>query len=155
MSGGLLIGIASALSTKYVTDITWLNGLPPSIPFVVLFVALLVTPRRLLALRRPPPLPPPHSVYNAPARVSMLGGAIVIGVLVFIPDLVGVKLAAWTVALLYLILFLSLGLLVRTSGQVSARAARARSHRQGAASFGHLVSDYHLPWLPARYSWPV
>ena len=50
--GGLLIGIAAALSTKYVGDITWLGGLPPSLPFIVLFVALLVTPRRLLALRR-------------------------------------------------------------------------------------------------------
>ncbi len=145
--GGLLIGIASALSTKYVTNITWLNGLPPSIPFIVLFVALLVTPRRLLALRRTAPLPPPHPTYTAPARVNVLGGAVCVGLLLFIPDLVGVKLAAWTIAVLYVILFLSLGLLVRTSGQVS--LAQLGLAAVGAASFGHLVSDYHIPWLPA------
>ena len=145
--GGLLIGIAAALSTKYINDITWLGGLPPSIPFIVLFVALLVTPRRLLALRRSPPPPPPHASYRAPARVNLLAAAVLVAVLLFIPDLVGVKLAAWTVALLYVILFLSLGLLVRTSGQVS--LAQLGLAAVGAAAFGHLVSDHHVPWLPA------
>ena len=145
--GGLLIGIAAALSTKYINDITWLGGLPPSIPFIVLFVALLVTPRRLLALRRTPPPPPPHASYTAPRRVNLIVGAVLVGVLLFIPDLVGVKLASWTVALLYVILFLSLGLLVRTSGQVS--LAQLGLAAVGAAAFGHLVSDHHVPWLPA------
>jgi len=145
--GGLLIGIAAALSTKYINDITWLGGLPPSIPFIVLFVALLVTPRRLLALRRSPPPPPPHASYRAPTRVNLLAAAVLVAVLLFIPDLVGVKLAAWTVALLYVILFLSLGLLVRTSGQVS--LAQLGLAAVGAAAFGHLVSDHHVPWLPA------
>jgi ABC-type branched-subunit amino acid transport system ATPase component/branched-subunit amino acid ABC-type transport system permease component len=145
--GGLLIGIAAALSTKYINDVTWLGGLPPSIPFIVLFVALLVTPRRLLALRRTPPPPPPHSSYTAPPRVSILGAALLVGVLVFIPEIVGVKLASWTVALLYVILFLSLGLLVRTSGQVS--LAQLGLAAVGAAAFGHLVSDHGIPWLPA------
>ena len=145
--GGLLIGIAAALSTKYINDITWLGGLPPSIPFIVLFVALLVTPRRLLALRRSPPPPPPHASYRVPTRVNLLAAAVLVAVLLFIPDLVGVKLAAWTVALLYVILFLSLGLLVRTSGQVS--LAQLGLAAVGAAAFGHLVSDHHVPWLPA------
>src|SRR3954449_7891375 len=146
-AGGLLIGIAAALSTKYINDVTWLGGLPPSIPFIVLFVALLVTPRRLLALRRTPPPPPPHSSYTAPGRVNLLAAAVLVGVLLFIPELVGVKLAAWTVALLFVILFLSLGLLVRTSGQVS--LAQLGLAAVGAAAFGHLVSDHHIPWLPA------
>src|SRR4029077_518001 len=95
--GGLVIGLAAALSTKYINDITWLGGLPPSIPFIVLFVALLVTPRRLLALRRSPP-PPPHASYRAPTRVNVIAGMVLVGVLLFIPYLVGVKLASWTVA---------------------------------------------------------
>ncbi len=36
---------------------SWLGGLPASLPFIVLFVALLVTPKAKLALRRPPPPP--------------------------------------------------------------------------------------------------
>ena len=146
--GGLLIGIAAALSTKYVNDITWLGGLPPSIPFIVLFVALLVTPRRLLALRRTPPAAASARVVHAPAAGEHpRAPSSLVAVLLFIPDLVGVKLAAWTVALLYVILFLSLGLLVRTSGQVS--LAQLGLAAVGAAAFGHLVSDHHVPWLPA------
>ncbi len=145
--GGLLIGIAAALSTKYVADITWLGGLPPSIPFIVLFVALLVTPKRLLALRRQPPPPPPHAAYNAPLRVSIGGAVVVVGLLAFVPDLVGNNLAAWTLAVMSVILFLSLGLLVRTSGQVS--LAQLGLAAVGAAAFGHFASDHGIPWFPA------
>ncbi len=145
--GGLLIGIAAALSTKYVGDINWLGGLPISIPFIVLFVALLVTPRRLLALRRTPPPPPPHSTYTAPGRVSIGGAVLLVGFLVLVPDLVGLKLAAWTIAVMYVVLFLSLGLLVRLSGQVS--LAHLGLAAVGAAAFGHLVSDHGVPWLLA------
>ncbi len=145
--GGLLIGIAAALSTKYVGDINWLGGLPISIPFIVLFVALLVTPRRLLALRRTPPPPPPHSAYTAPARVSIGGAVLLVGFLALVPDIVGLKLAAWTVAVMYVVLFLSLGLLVRLSGQVS--LAHLGLAAVGAAAFGHLVSDHGIPWLLA------
>ncbi len=144
--GGLLIGVAAALSTKYVGDINWLGGLPISIPFIVLFVALLVTPRRLLALRRSPP-PPPHSAYTAPPRVSIAGAVLLVGFLVLVPDIVGLKLAAWTIAVMYVVLFLSLGLLVRLSGQVS--LAHLGLAAVGAAAFGHLVSDHGIPWLPA------
>jgi ABC-type branched-subunit amino acid transport system ATPase component/ABC-type branched-subunit amino acid transport system permease subunit len=145
--GGLLIGIVAALSTKYVGDINWLGGLPISIPFIVLFVALLVTPRRLLALRRSPPPPPPHSAYTAPARVSIGGAVLLVGFLALVPDIVGLKLAAWTIAVMYVVLFLSLGLLVRLSGQVS--LAHLGLAAVGAAAFGHLVSDHGIPWLLA------
>jgi ABC-type branched-subunit amino acid transport system ATPase component/branched-subunit amino acid ABC-type transport system permease component len=146
-AGGLAIGLLAGLSTKYISDISWLGGLPPSIPFVVLFIALLVTPRRLLALRRTPPPPRPRVRYTAPPRVSLAGSAIVVGVLVFIPDMVGFKLAAWTIALTYVILFLSLGLLVRTSGQVS--LCQLGFAAVGAAAFGHLMTDHGVPWLLA------
>jgi ABC-type branched-subunit amino acid transport system ATPase component/branched-subunit amino acid ABC-type transport system permease component len=145
--GGLLIGIAAALSTKYVGDITWLGGLPISIPFIVLFVALLVTPRRLLALRRTAPAPPPRVAYSAPVRVRIVGAAVLVGFLVLVPEFVGLKLAAWTIAVMYVVLFLSLGLLVRLSGQVS--LAQLGLAAVGAAAFGHLVSDHGVPWLLA------
>ena len=38
--GGLLLGIGAALCTKYVGDVQWLGGLPASLPFIVLFIAL-------------------------------------------------------------------------------------------------------------------
>ncbi len=48
---------------------------------------------------------------------------------------------------MYVVLFLSLGLLVRLSGQVS--LAHLGLAAVGAAAFGHLVSDHGIPWLPA------
>jgi ABC-type branched-subunit amino acid transport system ATPase component/ABC-type branched-subunit amino acid transport system permease subunit len=143
--GGLVLGVAAALSTKYISDVSWLANVPASLPFIVLFVALLVTPRAKLALRRPPPPPPPRVAYTAPARVSIPGAVIVIVLLAFVPDLVGTKLAAWTLGVMYIVLFLSLGLLVRTSGMVS--LCQLAFAAVGAATYGNLVTDHGVPWL--------
>ena len=145
--GGLLLGIGAALCTKYVGDVQWLGGLPASLPFIVLFIALLVTPRAKLTLRRPPPPPPPRVAYTAPARVSITGAVLVVTILAFVPDFVGLKLAAWTLGVMYVVLFLSLGLLVRTSGQVS--LCQLGFAAVGAAAYGNLVTDHGIPWLPA------
>ena len=55
--GALALGIASDVSKKYVVSVNWLSGLPSSLPFIALFVVLLVTPRRKLvppsAVERP------------------------------------------------------------------------------------------------------
>ena len=72
--GGLLIGIAGALATKYVVDVPWLIGLPSGLPFIVLFVVLLVTPRSKLAPRRfLTPRTIPQS-WHAPTRMRVLAG---------------------------------------------------------------------------------
>src|SRR5579875_1848056 len=39
--GGLIVGIAGALVDKYSATITWIGGIPPSLPFLVLFVVLI------------------------------------------------------------------------------------------------------------------
>ena len=44
-AGGLAIGVVASLATKYSIDVSWLNGLPPSLPFIVLFLVLILTPR--------------------------------------------------------------------------------------------------------------
>jgi ABC-type branched-subunit amino acid transport system ATPase component/branched-subunit amino acid ABC-type transport system permease component len=145
--GGLAIGIAASVSTKYVGTISWLGGLPASLPFIVLFIALLVTPKRLLVQRRTPPPPPPRTVYNAPPLVSIGFGVICVVALAFVPDLVGNDLSFWTIGLLTTILFLSLGLLVRESGQVS--LCQYAFAAVGAAAFCHLATDHGVPWLVA------
>ena len=145
--GGIAIGIAASVSTKYVGTITWLGGFPASLPFIVLFIALLVTPKRLLVQRRTPPPPPPRNPYSAPPVVSIGFGVIVVALLAFVPDIVGNNLSYWTVGLLTMILFLSLGLLTRESGQVS--LCQYAFAAVGAAAFCHLVSDHGVPWLLA------
>ena len=52
--GGIIIGVVSSVSTKYVLDVDWLGGLPASLPFLILFFVLLVTPRRSWSVRRRP-----------------------------------------------------------------------------------------------------
>ena len=47
-AGGLAIGVSASLLTKYFGDDPPLNGLPSSVPFIVLVAVLLVVPARRL-----------------------------------------------------------------------------------------------------------
>jgi ABC-type branched-subunit amino acid transport system ATPase component/ABC-type branched-subunit amino acid transport system permease subunit len=124
-----------------------LAGLPASIPFIVLFLVLIFTPRSKLAGRRVS-RPRPVVAYAAPARVQ-IAGAVVLGVaLLAVPHLVNAgQLPYWSDALTQVILFLSLGLLVRTSGQVS--LCQAAFAAIGATTMGHLTAGFGLPWAVA------
>jgi ABC-type branched-subunit amino acid transport system ATPase component/branched-subunit amino acid ABC-type transport system permease component len=145
--GGLLVGIAGSLATKYSGSITWLSGLPPAIPFIVLFLALCVTPKAKLAERRVVTTLPVKKPWYAPWRVRGTTFAIGLVVLCLIPNLVGDHLAIWASFLADAILLLSLGLLVRVSGQIS--LCHLAFAAVGAASFAHFTDSYHLPWLLA------
>jgi branched-subunit amino acid ABC-type transport system permease component len=154
--GGLLIGVAAALSTKYSAEIPELGGLPASLPFVVLFVVLLVTPKRALievatdvaarargARARPRWFPKP------------VGPAIWAALLLLVPAFAGssvpllgeVGLPLFTNGVILIIVYLSLDLLVRTSGQIS--LCQIAFVAVGASTFAHLTTDLGLPWLVA------
>jgi ABC-type branched-subunit amino acid transport system ATPase component/branched-subunit amino acid ABC-type transport system permease component len=144
-AGGLVVGIIASVATKYVvTGSAALAGLPASIPFIVLFCVLIFTPRSKLADRRvsrPRPVPS----YAAPARVQLAGAAVVGVVLLAVPHLVNAgQLPYWSDGLTQVIGFLSLGLLVRTSGQVS--LCQAAFAAIGATTMGHLTAGFGLPW---------
>jgi ABC-type branched-subunit amino acid transport system ATPase component/branched-subunit amino acid ABC-type transport system permease component len=143
--GGLVVGIVASIATKYVvTASAALAGLPASIPFIVLFLVLVFTPRSRLADRRVR-RPRPAAVYSAPARVQLAGAIIVAAVLLLVPHLVNAgQLPYWSDALTQVVLFLSLGLLVRTSGQVS--LCQAAFAAIGATTMGHLTAGSGLPW---------
>ena len=118
-AGGLAIGVAAALLTKFLNTTGPIAALPATLPFLVLFGALLVVPKHHLiergaqAVRRP--LAP--RVFSRPIRLAgTLAGAVVA---LAVPSVVGTKLPLYTTALAYVILFASLSLLVRMSGQVS------------------------------------
>jgi ABC-type branched-subunit amino acid transport system ATPase component/branched-subunit amino acid ABC-type transport system permease component len=142
--GGLLTGVAGALATKYVVNVPWLIGFPSSLPFVVLFIVLLVTPRSKLVVRsfvvarRIPPS------WHAPVRARLYSGVVFLAVLCAVPWLVGTDLASYTSALIMVILILSLGLLLRTSRQVS--LCQYGFAAIGAAAMGHFTSA-GIPWL--------
>ncbi len=144
-AGGLVIGIIASVATKYVvTGSAALAGLPASIPFIVLFLVLVFTPRSKLADRRVS-RPRPVAVYAAPARVQLAGAVVLAAVLLAVPHLVNAgQLPYWSDGLTQVVLFLSLGLLVRTSGQVS--LCQAAFAAIGATTMGHLTAGFGLPW---------
>jgi branched-subunit amino acid ABC-type transport system permease component len=145
--GGLTVGIASAFASKWVASTESLAGIPNAVPFLILFLALLVIPRRRLvevgqqAVARTRAR---RTVAPRSAAGAAIGSIVIFAVL---PLVVGSKLPIWTQGLGQAPLFLSLALLVRTSGQVS--LCHVGFAATGAAAFGHLVSDQHWPWLVA------
>jgi branched-subunit amino acid ABC-type transport system permease component len=144
--GGLLVGVAAALSTKFVVDLPNLAGFPPSLPFLVLFVVLVFTRRgRFVEVGRRPRVSSDRQPL-APAWVWS-GRMVLVAALVAVPQVVGARLPVYINAVIMVVIFLSLGLLVRTSGQVS--LAHAGFMAIGAVAFSHLAHGAGLPWLVA------
>jgi ABC-type branched-subunit amino acid transport system ATPase component/branched-subunit amino acid ABC-type transport system permease component len=146
--GGLGIGIAQALLEKYITNSSGLlTGLSASLPFLLLFLLLLFAPR----LRRPSaariPLRSRAAAWTSPPAFRFGGLAVVVVVLCFVPSFAALRLEDWTRFLAYVIVFLSLGLLVRISGQVS--LAQVSFMAIGVCAFSQLAAVHHLPWLVA------
>ncbi|HYT39763.1 MAG TPA: ABC transporter permease [Acidimicrobiia bacterium] len=120
--GGIGVGVGAALVTKFVGEHQLsgpIQSLPVNLPFIVLFVALLVTPTRKLVERGSQVVRRPLAPLVFSRRTNVVGGAVGLAVAVAIPHVVGARLPIYITGLAYVILFASLGLLVRTSGQVS------------------------------------
>jgi ABC-type branched-subunit amino acid transport system ATPase component/branched-subunit amino acid ABC-type transport system permease component len=145
-AGGIALGIIASFATKFIGTVQWLGGLPVSIPFLVLFLVLILVPRRRLSsdsgLTRI--VDPP--AWKAPPRVRGTAYGIAVVALAVVPFFAGPRLGVWTNGLVFILLFLSLGLLVRTSGQVS--LCQMAFAAMGATSFSHFHS-FGIPWLPA------
>lgn len=142
-AGGLAIGMAQALISKQATTVPALVGLDLNIPFLVLFLVLLVIPKgRLVDLgRQVKARAVPPSRLSAQTRRVVWTAALGVGLV--LPHVVGARLALWNTALSQVVLFLSLGLLVRLSGQIS--LCHVGFAAVGAAAFGHLLA-WGLPW---------
>ena len=143
-AGGLVIGVVAALLTKEVGANSPFGALPTTLPFIVLFAALLLYKRGSLVeqgsrvVRRAlPPLTFPPAVRIA----AVAAGAVVACSL---PALIeGRRLALYTMALAYLVIFVSLALLVRTSGQIS--LCQITFAGIGAVASAHAVHA-GVPW---------
>jgi ABC-type branched-subunit amino acid transport system ATPase component/branched-subunit amino acid ABC-type transport system permease component len=144
-AGGLLIGVLASLATNYLTT-GILAGLPPALPFLVLVGVLLVVPRRYLA-ERSLVVPTARSTWATPAPVQVGGGLVLLAFLAVVPSFAGPHIIDWTVAVAMVLLFLSLGLLVRTAGQVS--LCHVSFMAIGAVAFAHLTGSLGIPWVPA------
>jgi ABC-type branched-subunit amino acid transport system ATPase component/branched-subunit amino acid ABC-type transport system permease component len=146
--GALGIGVGQAFLQKYFVSSTGLAvGLAPSLPFLILFALLIAAPR----LRRPSGdgffIRRPRSSWWTPWQLRAGASVGVLALLVAVPWFAGNYLASWTIFLAYVVVFLSLGLLVRLSGQVS--LAHVSFMAIGVVAFSHLAVDHHWPWLVA------
>ncbi|MDT4936710.1 MAG: hypothetical protein QOG80_381 [Pseudonocardiales bacterium] len=141
--GGVIIGVGAALSTKY-SNISWLAGLPSGLPFAVLFLVLVVTPRSKLAARRSQVVGLVHRSWNAPLHVRAVAWAIVIAVFALAPTFAGPKLNAYSITLIFVLMFSALGLVIRTSGQLLLCPLTFAAI--GASAMSHFSVGAGLPW---------
>jgi ABC-type branched-subunit amino acid transport system permease subunit len=140
------VGILAAVSKKYVGDVPTLAGLPPSLPFLVLFVVLLVLPSRRLTQVPDAPQRPRRSAAPLPRPAQGALVLLVLGVLALVPVLFTGKLPTADNGVIYVLVFASLALLVQTSGQVS--LCHITFAAVGATTFSRL-SDAGAPWVVA------
>jgi branched-subunit amino acid ABC-type transport system permease component len=143
--GGIAVGVATAICGRFVGEYPALTGLDAAVPFLILFLVLLLSPRGRLAVADVRSLSRQAATRAAPA-MSRAGLVAAFAVAVVIPHVVGTHLPVYTTAVAYVIVFASLGLLVRTAGQVS--LCQVGFAAVGAAASAHL-SEAGVPWLLA------
>jgi ABC-type branched-subunit amino acid transport system ATPase component/branched-subunit amino acid ABC-type transport system permease component len=145
--GGLLLGLISSVATKYVGTNVILGGLPQSIPFIVLFLALVFTPRARLRIATMRRVPLTLSAVRMSGRIQALAAAPLLVLAALAPLFAGFHLVVWGSGLVFVILFASMVLLVRVAGQVS--LCHVAFAAIGASTFARLAGDFHLPWFGA------
>lgn len=149
--GGLGVGLIASFGSKYAAEyggsMPWLQGLPPTVPFLVLFVVLCTMPKRRLQEVGAAVVRHSGSRPLGTPALRRAGAVVAVALGLLGPQLAGTRLPVYTAALAYVAIFASLSLLVRTSGQIS--LAQMGFAAVGAATVSHLTQDAHLPWLLA------
>jgi ABC-type branched-subunit amino acid transport system permease subunit len=141
--GGIVVGVLSSLTTKWVAGNESLAGLPIAMPFLILFVALLITPTRRLGVRID--RQPRRSAERRTSRSFVVTTVVGLGIfLLAVPSIVDTKLPVYIAGVTYVIVFLSLALLLWTSGQIS--LSHAVFVALGATTFSHMTTGLGLPW---------
>jgi branched-subunit amino acid ABC-type transport system permease component len=148
-AGGLALGVAANILTKEFAGRPALGGLPSSLPFIVLVVALVLWPPRAVGRANAAPVNPERAPRQRPARWRLAAVGAGAAALVALPHLVGPKLPSYTAGAALVVTFVSLALLVRGSGQIS--LCHAAFGAVGATAFSHFASSsgLGLPWFVA------
>lgn len=147
--GAVAIQVAVAVLSKAAVDnpdVGVLQSAPTALPFAVLFLVLLLSPKRwFVEVGRDLQ----QRVVTTSAVSWRRGALTVVPLVVFaalVPVLFGDHLLAWTRAAVFVILLMSLSLLVRLSNQIS--LCQMTFAAVGAAASYHLVQA-GVPWAVA------
>jgi branched-subunit amino acid ABC-type transport system permease component len=137
-AGAYGVGIAAALSTKWVATVPSLRGLPSSIPFLVLFLVLVASPKgRFTEVGDSAGSAARRSVGTN--RFPWRALAVLTAVALVVPALLSpAKLLTASATVVFVLMFASLGLLVGLSRQVS--LCHAVFAVFGATTLSHLQS---------------
>jgi branched-subunit amino acid ABC-type transport system permease component len=153
-AGGVALGIAANILTKEFAGRPALGGLPSSLPFIVLVVALVLWPPRTVGRANTASFDTAsfdtgRAGRRWPSQARLAAMGIGAAALVALPHLVGPKLPSYTAAAALVVTFVSLALLVRGSGQIS--LCHAAFGAVGATAFSHFASSsgLGLPWFAA------
>jgi branched-subunit amino acid ABC-type transport system permease component len=147
-AGGIGVGLATALSTKWVATTPALSGLPTAVPFLVLFGVLIGGRRRFGVAGAEPVLRPARrSARRSGPSHPLLPAAVLLAVAAAVPlALSGSRLLTATTTVAFVLVFASLGLLVGLARQMS--LCHAVFVVFGATTTGHLLTA-GFPWLAA------
>ena len=141
--GGLIVGVVQKLISKEFAGHEVLRGIDLNVPFIILFIAMLVTPRGRLQEVGRKVKDRARSASPFGVRTRTGGYLALLGAALMVPHFVDTRLSLYSTGVTQVILFLSLGLLVRTSGQIS--LCHVGFAAIGAAGFGHML-NHGLPW---------
>jgi ABC-type branched-subunit amino acid transport system ATPase component/branched-subunit amino acid ABC-type transport system permease component len=146
--GGLLVGVGESVLTKFELTNPVLVGSSSALPFAVLLIVMLVTPKRRLVSPTSNEQRP-ALVWRGPPKLRAAAYVVVFGFLLSVPLWAPSYLLTpyWCGALIQAILILSLGLLVRSAGIVSLCTATFAAI--GGVAFSHLFVGAGLPWVVA------
>jgi ABC-type branched-subunit amino acid transport system ATPase component/branched-subunit amino acid ABC-type transport system permease component len=142
--GGIAIGVPQALLTRYISSTSILGNLAATLPYLALFIVILFYPRAKVRLgANPHAIRAGDSKPMSTRRVLALSTVLLV-ILGFVPVFSATYVTAWAATMAEVILLLSLGLLVRMSGQVS--LCQVTFAAIGVVAFAKLTGSAHLPW---------
>jgi branched-subunit amino acid ABC-type transport system permease component len=146
--GAMVIGLGQALATKFVTGHQALSGLPASLPFIILFAVLVLSPKGFFQEVVRAKSATLRSGRRALARTFPWPVLLaLVAVAVVLPArLNGARLLTATSTLGFVLVFASLSLLIGLSRQVS--LCHAVFVVFGATTLSHL-RNAGVPYLPA------
>ncbi len=160
VAGAFIIGILVNYFPSQVqkTDSLFLQSLPRNIPFIILLLIFLFVPARLLTergVRNARRFKPPRE-FSRPVTAG--GLAALLALLIIAPRIIDeTDIVVYSSALGYMIIFLSLGMLLWMSGQIS--LCHLGFAALGATTAGKLMTLGFFGWLPIigdkTVSWPV